>query len=201
MKADILIVCGDIIPFYTASLPDATQLARNLMSPLINLGLPVLFVPGNCDPPSLPEVGIEGASCIHGSCEVHGDVKFVGVGAVPIDRVHPSPYELSEREILASLNRGFGRCSPERWLVLVSHTPPKDTKLDITFGGVHIGSSSVRRFIEERQPSLVFCGHVHEALGTDYLGKSMLVNLGSARHGNCATVDFNEEMRLKLDRL
>jgi len=200
-NADILVVCGDIIPFYTASLPNATQLARDLMHPLIKLKLPLLFVPGNCDPPSLPKVGIKGASCIHGCCQVHGDVEFVGVGAVPLDRVHPSPYELLERQISAALNRGFRQCSPKRWLVVVSHTPPRDTKLDVAYGGAHIGSSSVRRFIEEKQPSLVLCGHVHEAQGIDYIGKTMLVNPGPARHGHCATADFNAEIRLKLDHI
>jgi hypothetical protein len=41
----------------------------------------------------------------------------------------------------------------------------------------------VRSFIEERQPDVVVCGHIHEARGMDRLGKSVLVNCGPAGKG------------------
>ncbi len=58
--------------------------------------------------------------------------------------------------------------------VLLLHTPPYGTALDrAALDGrmvdhvpvdVHIGSIAVRRLVEVRQPWLVLCGHVHEAV-------------------------------------
>jgi Icc-related predicted phosphoesterase len=75
------------------------------------------------------------------------------------------------------------------------HAPPYNTPLDqIAPQGRydllplpdHIGSSEIRRFIEQRQPYLVLCGHCHEAvvLG-DYktdIGTTRCVNPGSQTH-------------------
>lgn len=44
------------------------------------------------------------------------------------------------------------------------HQPPADTPLDVLWGGSHIGSQAVRRFLEERQPYLTLHGHIHETV-------------------------------------
>ena len=194
VQANVIVVCGDISHF------GSVQEARTLLSPLVNLRLPVLFVPGNCDPPPLTGVDIEGARCIHGLCEIYGDTTFLGVGGGLISPFQ-TPFEMTEEEIMDVLTRGFGQAPSGRWLVLVSHNPPKDTKIDRVHTGRHIGSLSARRFIEEKRPSIAFCGHAHEAKGIDQIGETILVNPGPARHGHCALADFNEEIEAKLDYL
>ena len=57
---------------------------------------------------------------------------------------------------------GFAGLKP---LVLVCHCPPLGTPLDRVREGVHAGSQAVREFIEEQQPEVFFCGHIHEAAG------------------------------------
>ncbi len=75
------------------------------------------------------------------------------------------------------------------------HAPPYNTPLDQvapqgSFDFVnlpdHIGSSEIRRFIEQAQPYLALCGHCHEAvvLG-DYktdIGATRCINPGSQTH-------------------
>ena len=194
VQADVVVVCGDITHF------GSVQEARALLSPLVDLRLPVLFVPGNCDPPSLIGVDMEGARCIHGLCETYGDLTFLGVGGGLISSFQ-TPFEITEEEILDVLTRGFIQASNGRRLVLISHNPPKDTKIDRLHTGRHIGSISVRRFIEEKKPAVVFCGHVHEARGIDHIGETILVNPGPARHGHYALADFNEKIEVRLDYL
>jgi Icc-related predicted phosphoesterase len=189
--ANVMVVCGDITHF------GSPEDAEKVLSPLTTLRLPVLYVPGNCDPHSLLDVNIEGANCIHGKCEVYAGVSFIGAGSLPRDRVHPSPWEISEDEILDALNEGSKKCRLGKNLVVVAHSPPINTKLDLAYAG-HVGSSSLRLFIEQKQPSVVFCGHIHEARGIDYIGETLIANTGPVRHGHCAVAVFNEKVEVQL---
>ncbi len=44
---------------------------------------------------------------------------------------------------------------------------------------VHVGSTSVRKAIEEYQPILGLHGHIHESSGVDKIGKTLVMNPGS----------------------
>jgi Icc-related predicted phosphoesterase len=193
--AHVVVVCGDITHF--GSVKDAEK----VLSPLTRLQLPVLYVPGNCDPPSLIEREIEDVQCIHGKCQTIGNLSFIGAGSIPINRVHPSPLEISEEEIFAALTQGLKQCSSQRSVIGVAHSPPVNTKLDIAHFGGHVGSPSLRQFIEQNQPSVVFCGHIHESRGIDYIGDTVIANTGPARHGYCAIADFDEKVEVQLDHL
>jgi Icc-related predicted phosphoesterase len=186
-NVDVIVVCGDITHFGNL------QEAQHLLSLLTDLRVPVLFVPGNCDPPSLTGVDIEGVTCIHGKTVSIGDITFLGVGASP-PTPFSTPFEMSEDKILETLNRASSNLPVNKWFVLVSHSPPWNTRLDRTSLGLHAGSRSVRRFIEERQPSIVFCGHIHEAKGKEKIGKTIIINPGPARHGDYAIASFNTEL-------
>lgn len=194
VHVDVVVISGDITDF------GSVRNARELLSPLVKLELPVFFVPGNCDPPSLAEVNLENARCIHGSCERYDNLTFAGVGGGPLSPFN-TPFEMTEDEIMKVLNQSFNQCRFKLRHVLISHTPPKNTKLDTAFSGEHVGSLSVRQYIERRQPFLVFCGHIHEARGIDNIGNTVVVNPGPARHNQCAIVNVDEEIEVKLDRL
>ena len=194
VRAEFLIVGGDITHF--GSLGDAEK----VLSPLIALKSRVLFVPGNCDPPELTETKIEGAVCIHGRCENYRDVTLLGVGGGPISHFR-TPFEMTEKEIAGVLNQGLKECSLKRWFTVVSHSAPRDTKVDLAYNGKHIGSISLKKFIQDKKPDIVFCGHVHEAGGIDYISDTTIVNCGPARYGNCAVANFNEKIEVQLERL
>jgi hypothetical protein len=192
--ADAVIIPGDITDF------GSVQSAKRLLSPLIKLRLPVFFVPGNCDPPALANFSSENIRCLHGSCVTHGNLILAGVGGGPISPFN-TPFEMTEAGIMQVLTQSSQRCQPKPWRILVSHTPPKDTKLDAAFSGEHVGSSSIRQYIEDKQPSVVFCGHIHEAKGIDRIGNTIIVNPGPARHNQCAIARIDEKIEVKLNDL
>ena len=191
---DLAIICGDVTHF------GSVEEAKRLLALVSKTELPVLYVPGNCDPPQLAHEEMGHATCIHGTCMKVQDVAFFGVGGSPPTPFR-TPFELSEGEIDLLLHRGFDQCShgvktPQ--IVLVSHSPPRDTRLDLTSGGEHVGSSSVRQFVEEKCPTLVLCGHIHEASGLDKIGSSVIVNPGPARHNQCAIIDIGDEIEVNF---
>jgi Icc-related predicted phosphoesterase len=188
-RAEIVIVCGDITHFGTL------RQAEELLSLLTGLRVPVLFVPGNCDPPSLLGVDIEGVKCIHGQSVTYCDVTFLGLGG-STPTPFSTPFEMTEENIMETLNHASENLASSRWIVLVSHPPPRNTRLDKTHLGRHVGSLSVRKFVEERKPSVVFCGHIHEAKGKDRINNTVLVNPGPARHGDYAQAFFNEDVTI-----
>ncbi len=188
---NVVIVCGDVTHF------GSLHRSRELLSILTSAPCPVLFVPGNCDPPELAEENIEAVESLHGKCRQIGNVSFFGAGGsspTPLD----TPFELSETKIADILKQGFNSCQNKYRTVLVSHSPPKNTSLDLTLTGEHVGSFSVREFIEETSPQLVLCGHIHEAVGVDNIKDTAVVNPGPARRGNCALIVVNEQVNAKL---
>lgn len=192
VKADVIVVCGDITHF--GSVDDA----QKILTPLVNLRLPLFYVPGNCDPAQLAEAKIKDAVNLHGQCQKLGNASFIGLGGAPASPFY-SWFELSELQMMNTLEQAAEGCGTNRWFVLVSHAPPKDTSVDVAFSSVHAGSTSLRSFIEARKPSLVFCGHIHEARGIDRIGDTILVNPGSARHGNYAMAILDDKIEVRLD--
>jgi Icc-related predicted phosphoesterase len=74
--------------------------------------------------------------------------------------------------------------------VYVTHSPPYNTALDIVYNGEHVGSRSIRRFIEKYCPPLTLHGHIHESPSRsgkvfDVIGNTVAVNPGSS----CAAVN------------
>ncbi|RLI05071.1 hypothetical protein DRO22_03260 [Candidatus Bathyarchaeota archaeon] len=176
-NAEAMLICGDLTNF--GSLKEATR----LLSILSETGVPVLFIPGNCDPPSLLGANLEGVKLLHGEATTYGELSFIGIGGSPPTPFH-TPFELSEEEIIAELERAAEDITDYRRLILISHSPPHGTQLDRTMLHLHVGSLSIRRFIEENEPLLVFCGHIHEAKGEDKIKSTTIVNPGPAKDGD-----------------
>ena len=83
--------------------------------------------------------------------------------------------------------------------VYIIHAPPFNTKLDIITTGTHVGSRSVRQFIEKEQPLLTLHGHIHESpkmsgSWIDKIGKTACINAGSSYPEdklNCVIIDVD----------
>ena len=75
--------------------------------------------------------------------------------------------------------------------MLVSHNPPKDTACDVIPGDVHVGSTAVREFLEEAQPDICLCGHIHEARAVDRVGRTVVVNPGALAQGGYVLLRSN----------
>jgi len=97
---------------------------------------------------------------------------------------------LTEEQIDEALRSGLAELDRSELdaLVVVSHVPPKDTVADRLFSGEHVGSTVLRRFIEEVRPDLCLCGHIHESVGSDHLGATLVCNPGALSHRRFADV-------------
>ncbi len=168
MDADYYIAAGDMVNW-----------ARGLekIGPVLQRRAPKVYVlPGNHEHETQIAAFCEqyGLNALHGkSFESHG-WHIAGLGhsnPTPFD----TPGEYSEEEIAERL-APFSNLKP---LILICHCPPLETELDRAAPGKHLGSRSVRDFIEKNQPAWFFCGHIHEAAGSEMrLGGTRGVNVG-----------------------
>ena len=185
-KPDLVLVAGDITNY------DAER-AKQLLSDLAEGGSPIYFVPGNMDNVELKDwSGGTNVHSLHGRREYAANVVLVGLGGSP-HGAFSTPFELSEQEASELLDGAMNSHHGEK-LILVSHCPPRDTKIDCTSSGEHIGSMAVRKFVERNQPILVISGHVHEAQGTDTVGSTVVVNTGPAKNGNFAIINIDKKV-------
>ena len=172
-KPDFVIVAGDLINY------DSNR-AKQLLLDLATVEHPVYFVPGNMDGRELGDwAGGENVRALHVRCKNNQGVSLIGLGGSPHGPFR-TVFEYSEEEAETLLEKAAKNCG-SGLLILVSHCPPKNTKVDQVSSGEHIGSIAVRRFIEKTAPTLVVSGHVHESQGTDTIGSTTIVNTGPAQ--------------------
>ena len=165
-------------------------------------GKKVLAIPGNCDPPTVTSLFEKRGANLHEKVVEINGVRMAGFGG---SNVTPfgTPFEMQENEIYSRMKRLTERLSNagDR-LILAVHCPPKDTECDKTVVGAHAGSSSIRKIIEELQPALVVCSHIHEAGGsTDLIGKSRIANIGRLSNGNIGVLEAGDGISVKLVNL
>ena len=192
-EADLLLIGGDIT---SDGGPGDVSRAIESWRPLAPR---LLAVAGNWDSAAIDARLAELDVALDGRGSVLDGVGVCGVSGSPISAIN-APYELEEEEILRRLEAGFTAIESCAEHIVCSHTPPVDTACDRIHGGAHIGSSAVRSFVEQRQPELVLCGHVHEARGFDEIGRTRIVNPGPIAQGHYAVVEIEGgELEVSLD--
>jgi len=189
LEPDLIAVCGDL---HDGGSLDQTRFSAQALA---NLELPVLIVPGNTDPREFAEeIWREmGFSILHRtSCAIEG-FGFIGVGGiVPRDQSRigdPRRYYFSDEEVYQSLANSHEKISGLERKIVLTHQPPRGV-LDTLYNGQDSGSRGLKKFIEDFGPDLLICGHIHEARGEASLGKTLMVNAGELRQGNCAVIEL-----------
>jgi Icc-related predicted phosphoesterase len=167
-EADVVIGAGDF-----ASVHEGLD---ETISALAGIETPAVLVPGNNERDADLRASAgrlwPSATVLHGeSCEIGGET-FYGVGGGIPTTPWGWSYDLDEDEAataLADLPTGA---------VLVVHSPPKGL-CDSSADGMHLGSTAILGAIDEKQPKLAVCGHIHEAWGqTVHTGDTEVINLG-----------------------
>ncbi len=166
-SVDGVFLVGDFAPFDGVRYSHERRVVQEELARCLDILAPlraeVLWVPGNHDPRGL--VG-------PGNCDRHlarmGDLSVYGIGGSG-PAAFGFPYEWREDEI--------DYLVIEKVDVLLSHTPPLGI-LDLTHGGIHAGSASVRRHAS-RSARVVLCGHIHESRGIASLGDVLVLNPGA----------------------
>ena len=164
--------------------------------------VPLYLIPGNDD-----EFGIDEILDAPGHSTVNADGKVLDLpGGLQLlacgwsnHTPWQTPREESEDELYARLDALANQVADPRRAVFMIHVPPHDSGLDtapildeslrptISAGDVlrgPVGSTAVRRIIEDYEPVLAIHGHIHESGGERKIGKTLCINPGSeANHG------------------
>jgi hypothetical protein len=188
---DAVIVGGDLTTHGAVS--EATNAIRRFQE----FGKPLFAVAGNMDLPSFDALYDALGVNINGKGAVLGEAGFFGIAGSPFTPMH-TPYEISEEEMRRRADAGWEDLRALRWKVFVPHAPPLGTKLDKILLGTHVGSSAIKTFVEENQPDVLVCGHIHESRGLDTLGKTRMVNCGAASRGFYARIEIGETIAIEL---
>jgi hypothetical protein len=159
-QADWYICAGDLV-----SWARGLDACGDILQPW---GARLLVLPGNHE----DEAGVAAFCQKFGFQAVHrrqmelGGRRFAFLGYS-----NPTPFDTPGEYTEAELERHLdafrpavsGAPVPD---VLVCHCPPHGTPLDRMRNGQHAGSTAIRRFLDDVQPTWFFSGHIHETEGT-----------------------------------
>lgn len=175
--ADYYVLCGDV--------SDVGDGLIECGKAFLPLGKKLLVIPGNNETQeqTLAWCRDYGFTDFNKKILKLGKYNFAGLGqSVYLPFSNPpndlsTPGEQGEEWFAKELSN----FKDKRNLLLFTHEPPHNSKLDLTRSGVHVGSKSVRDFILEEKPLKFFSGHIHECAGErDILGVTKCYSLGKA---------------------
>jgi Icc-related predicted phosphoesterase len=169
---------------------------------LADSDVPLYLIPGNDDDfaidPILSSDEFTPVNVDGKVVDMPGGLQLLSYGWSNLTPWH-TPREVPEEELFERLDELADQVRDPRRAVFMIHVPPHDSGLDtapildenlrptVSAGDVlrgPVGSTAVRRLIEERQPILSIHGHVHESGGERKIGTTVCVNPGSeANHG------------------
>ena len=207
-KADAVIFAGDFTN------QNEAEKALPVLE-LLEKKSPALYaVLGNCDEPAFLEELEKRDISVQGTMVFRDGLAFAGSGGASIF-TRTTPNERTEEELQSDFDMVAEHSAeyeePEdaeaeakaaaqsdaslEWnnLIVISHNPPKDTKVDMITSGLHVGSALYREFLETYQPLLAVSGHVHEAAAVDTIGKTTVINPGPLMEGCYAVVDIQKK--------
>lgn len=191
--AELVIITGDITNF--GSRTDAKTVLNEILCYNKNL----LCLAGNLDNKEVNDYLDNLSMNIHGQAHmVKRKVCVYGVGGsnpTPFQ----TPWEFSETELLRIAEEGHRQATELIELaeplvghpipqIFVSHSPPHGTAVDQLKDGRHVGSKSIRRFLEKNNPEICISSHIHEAKGHDLVGTTPVVNPGMLAGGGWVNI-------------
>lgn len=180
---DAIIVAGDL----------TTQGTKEEASELLGmLSFSEIFaVPGNMDSMEALEAMEEKGASLHGRKREFKGVVFAGMGGGLSGQAGEILF--TEKEIKDRLS-----AVAENGCILVTHLPPKNSKLDLS-GAQHIGSLAVKKILLEKKPLLHLCGHAHASRGSEWIGETLCVNAGPAKEGCAAIIKIEKGKKAEAE--
>jgi Icc-related predicted phosphoesterase len=163
---------------------------------------PMYLIPGNDDEfvidPILNRDGFVPVNADGKVLDLPGDLQLLASGWSNYTPWN-TPREETEEQLYERLDALAQQVRDPRRAVFMIHVPPHDSGLDtaplldenlrptVSAGDVlrgPVGSTAVRRLIENYQPLLTIHGHIHESGGERKIGQTLCINPGSeANHG------------------
>jgi len=162
---DLVILAGDLM--------DRDIHFDGLIGPFKEKGLEVAILPGNHEGMAHINFLCEKYKIrnLHGYSMKKGDIGIFGCGYADI-----GPHQLTEQEFFKTLKDSHETIKDTKRKIMVTHIHPDKS----IFGfGVFPGSSGVRKALDEFQPDIHICGHIHETEGIEeVIGNTKVINVG-----------------------
>lgn len=172
-NADYVLIAGDTTNNSTSFMVDVLEMFPN-----------AFVIPGNNESKNVLEILHKAKNYAHEKrFELKEGYNLVGLGFSNPTPFH-TPGEMKDDAIYEKLSK----LKIDEKTILLVHAPPYGLLDEIK--GNHVGSQAIRKIIEERQPYMVFCGHLHEVIGVDRLGKTLIVNVPAAENWKYCGVEL-----------
>ena len=159
----------------------------------------IFAVLGNCDNEDFLEDWEEQDVCVEKTLVYHEGLAIAGAGGGTYF-TGKTEFEREEQDIIADFNivkncvEETGDKSLWKNLILICHNPPKGKTVDAVNENLHAGSELFAKYIEENQPLAVVCGHIHEGVGMEKIGETLVINPGSlGEAGSYAQMEIEKE--------
>ena len=169
-KVDLILICGDIggkdgrgktfRQFSEYQKRDADY----LVSVLRDIQTESRFILGNDD-----WFEYEDGHYLQGA-EIVGNLTLI-----PFEYVLLTPFNTNREVNDNKLSYELAKLDADGNTIMVAHTPPLGAG-DILYNGSRCGSRAVREWIEEVQPKLWLCGHIHEDNSAKFSGNTLVLN-------------------------
>ncbi len=194
-SSGLVLITGDITHF------GKEQEAKMVIDAIRKYNRRIFAISGNVDHPDVEKYLVREILSINQVTVPFRSYNFIGLSG-SLETPFNTPNELTEEDFEKSLDRAIKQKKNDFPLVLASHHPPHNTKMDKLMYMKHAGSKSVRNFIERYKPLACFCGHIHEAYGTDKIGETQIINPGSFRSGFYAKAYLdNQSIEVELKKV
>jgi Icc-related predicted phosphoesterase len=189
-KASAVLISGDLTNVGTKAR------ARHLIEQIKAYNSAIYAQIGNMDTREVEKYYEEININVHNKIiPLSSEVSLLGLG-YSIPTPFGTPSEVEEKQMELWLADMMGPARESKHLIFMTHTPPFQTITDKLTSGVSVGSPAVRKFIEDVQPEVCITGHIHEARGVDYIGRTKVINPGNFGAGGYVKIVFDGE---KLD--
>ncbi len=185
----------------------STVLLREFMEFKKTYQCSISIMGANNDPKKLVQIFDEAESNgiiqhLHNKAFVADDCMIAGYPFISPTPFQFEYWEKPEKEIYTDLKELVKKSDISK-TILVTHVPPKDTPLDVIWSGKHVGSSALRRFIENYKPLLNLSGHIHEApkISGKWLyriGKTICINPSDSEDKLQLLIGDTERMNFKV---
>jgi len=188
---DLVILAGDLTTY------GSSELVKEALVEFNRIEKPVYYIPGNMDAENSGDHEFSNIHPLHIRVINYSGYNFIGLGGSNPTPFR-TPFTIQEEQIATLLQQLKSKIKTKDPIILVCHTPPFESEADKIHSGKHVGSSSVKEFIEKENPVVILCGHIHESKSISTINQTLCINPGAARHRNGAVINLRKDKEGKV---
>ena len=165
-QVDLIILNGDIVEEHKT---------EGILGYFAQKNKKLLILPGNHETIATTDFLAElyGATNLHSHAIKHKDIGIFGFGGANVGLT-----TFTEEDTFKNLKKAHNKIKDKKTRIMVTHSPPSNTLME-KFSNFVTGSEAVKKAVDELQPDILICGHIHEAEGIEEkIGKTKVINVG-----------------------